>query len=179
MCMMCEGASPDEVLFHVHGVIEREGWAITPIDAGPDGASWAYTIGLSAGFGHPELVIVGLDLDEAGILLQTLAERIRDGEQFGPESWGIDVRGLDVGFVAVHPEQFRHGLFNVWLNYYDGLGPPYPELSALQVVLPTELCCGEHGAWQPCLDRPEPLPSRRPNRAARRAAARRHRRAGR
>lgn len=32
MCMMCEGADLDDVRWHVHGLIERCGWAVVPVE---------------------------------------------------------------------------------------------------------------------------------------------------
>lgn len=57
MCIMCDGASLDEVRFGIHGIIDRYGWYIQGVEAPPGGRSWAYTIGLSAAFDHPELII--------------------------------------------------------------------------------------------------------------------------
>lgn len=87
MCMMCNGASRDDVLFHVHASIERVGWAVVPVVSGTVARSWAYTIGLSSGFGHPELVVVGRRPDSAGLLLNSLGEMVRAGESLSPGEW--------------------------------------------------------------------------------------------
>ena len=62
MCIMCDGASRDEVLFSLHGRVQRNGWALQIVaSTGPPGLGWVYTIGLAA-FDHPELVVVGLEV---------------------------------------------------------------------------------------------------------------------
>lgn len=62
MCMMCDGATPDEMRFMVYGHIEKYGWHIVYVENQKRSASWAYTIGLSSRFGHPELAVVGVGM---------------------------------------------------------------------------------------------------------------------
>jgi hypothetical protein len=69
MCIMCEGATLDECRFSIHGIIDRYGWFIQYVEVEPITLAWAYTIGLSARFGHPELVIVGVTPDTAARIL--------------------------------------------------------------------------------------------------------------
>jgi hypothetical protein len=57
---MCEGATLDECRFAIHGIIDRYGWFIQYVEVDPITRAWAYTIGLSAGFEHPELIIAGV-----------------------------------------------------------------------------------------------------------------------
>lgn len=74
--------------------IRRHGWAVQYVgghecsrpgcDAPPDdGPPFAYTTGLF-GLGHPELLIVGVDPETARGVLNTLGERIRNGETLMP-----------------------------------------------------------------------------------------------
>src|SRR5262245_49144814 len=81
MCMMCDGASHDEVLFHLHGQIDRKVWAIIPVGDDPPERSWVYTIGLVA-FDHPELVVMDCEPSFAAKVLDELGERIRAGDRF-------------------------------------------------------------------------------------------------
>ena len=73
MCIMCEGASRDEVLFDIHGAIELHGFFMQGVEPDPPHPGWAYTIGLSDGFGHPEFVVVGQSMNEAAHILDGLA----------------------------------------------------------------------------------------------------------
>lgn len=173
--MMCDGASRDEVLFARHATIERYGWALVAVGDSPPTADWIYTIGL-APRGHPELVIVGHEQAVAGALLNELGERIRDGERF--QAGDSTMAGhVQVGFVAVDPAHIERGLLNAWLDYYGALGPPHPDLHALQVVLPDGQHCHTHQTSQPLLDTPFDVMQLGGNRAERRARRRaaRHR----
>lgn len=74
--------------------IRRTGWVIHYIGGDTcsvpgcscppgDEPPFAYTTGMF-GLGHPELLIVGVDPETAAGVLNTLGERIRDGEQLMP-----------------------------------------------------------------------------------------------
>jgi hypothetical protein len=131
MCMMCNGATFDEVLFELHGLIDRFGWAVLPVEHQLS-SSWAYTIGLVE-VNHPELTVFGMDAERAGGLLNHLAVLIQEGRKF-----------LDREEITVGTERFRlasvpfHHIqsewFAFWVNYYGALGPPYPEPRFLEVV---------------------------------------------
>lgn len=129
--MMCNGATFDEVLFHIHGLIERFGWAVVPVgDRLP--STWAYTIGLVE-VDHPELTVKGMPPEAAGRLLNRLGDLILDGRKFR------DGEELTVGtrryrFAPVPDRQLENGRFAVWVNYYGALGPPHPAPRFLDVV---------------------------------------------
>ncbi len=113
----------------------QHGWYIQAVAACNEGAGWAYTVGLSAGFDHPELVVVGLDFFEGGSLLNALAEEVGHGGTFVAGEH-INVLEDDAELVEVDPRQFEHGAFATWSDYYACLGPPFPQAHALQVWLP-------------------------------------------
>lgn len=69
--MMCNGATFDEVLFNIHGLIDRFGWAVVPVGHQLS-STWAYTIGLVE-VNHPELTVVGMAPERAARLLNRLA----------------------------------------------------------------------------------------------------------
>ncbi|MGH2554742.1 MAG: DUF4262 domain-containing protein [Actinomycetota bacterium] len=133
---MCEGASLDECLFDIHGIIDRYGWFIQSVEVTPITRAWAYTIGLSAGFEHPGLVITGVRPETAGRTLNGIGEMIRDGKHFMPGDRLIDAAGGYIHLSRVHPHHFERGVFAAWVDYYGCLGPPHPEPEALEVVLP-------------------------------------------
>ena len=79
-------------------VVRQWGWAITYVGGGEcsypgcdqppgDGPTFAYTVGLF-GLGHPELLVFGLIPHDAVGLLNTVGDRIKDGEVLLP---GIEV----------------------------------------------------------------------------------------
>jgi len=85
-------------------VIGQQGWAIEYIGGGvcsapgysaeeDDGPPFAYTVGL-IGLGHPELLVFGLGPHDSQGLLNTVGERIRNGDVLIPgqmltfDEWG-------------------------------------------------------------------------------------------
>ncbi|MGH9156409.1 MAG: DUF4262 domain-containing protein [Acidimicrobiales bacterium] len=173
MCAICDGATEDEVRQHLADSIEWYGWSVQGVEASPGGWGWAYTVGLVERFGHPELVVASmLNFNANGGLLNLLGNEIQTGRRFG-SGLRTMVGGADLRFTAVHPRQFEHGVFNMWFDHYRAFGAQGPELTALQVVLPSTLFCPVHAGPQPRLDRPEDeLGSLGPNRAGRRANGR-------
>lgn len=137
MCIMCdEGATLDECRFNIHGIVDRYGWFIQYVEVKPVARSWAYTIGLSAGFGHPELIVTGVGAQTSALVLNQVGEMIREGHIFTPGDCLFDPHEKHTHFSEVHPNHFDRGVFATWNDYYECLGPPYPAAIALEVVLP-------------------------------------------
>lgn len=168
MCIICDGATPEEALDGLHDKIKRFGWAIQYVEPSPGNPGWGYTIGLIERLHHPELVVVGLDPRQTALLLHDFVSRINDGERFGGQSLASLPNRSVVRFVPVHPTQFAAGVMAQWNNVYDTYGPFDLEQRALQM-----LPCGAQGLWHsrpvPRLDRATTVLGFRPNRAERRA----------
>ncbi|MCD9624241.1 DUF4262 domain-containing protein [Rhabdothermincola salaria] len=143
MCIMCEGASHDDVLFNLHGHVLRHGWVLQAVwGEPPDRPGFVYSIGLSAGFDHPELVVVGYDTRVGGAVINELGESVRLGRRFQAGDHA-DLEGGRVTFGTVHPVHLERGLVASWVNYYGSLGE-LPPVEFLQVILPPLPCsCGE------------------------------------
>lgn len=129
--MMCNGATFDEVLFNIHGLIDRFGWAVVPVGHQLS-STWAYTIGLVE-VNHPELTVVGMAPERAARLLNRFAVLIHDGSKF------LDGEEITVGtkryrFASVSFRHVHSDRFALWINYYGALGPPQPEPRFLEVV---------------------------------------------
>ena len=136
MCIMCdEGATLDEVRFNIHGIIDRYGWFIQYVEAFPTRRAWAYTIGLTVGFDHPELVITGVTPQAAARVLNGLSEMVQAGRQFSPGSSLVDLCGGEIRFSEMHPAHYDRGVLAAWVDYYGCLGTQ-PPASALEVLLP-------------------------------------------
>lgn len=56
--------------------IEKYGWAVTLIEATDYLPSFAYTVGLSRSYEHPELISFGLGIDNLELELQNKSERL-------------------------------------------------------------------------------------------------------
>lgn len=170
MCVICDGATEDEFLFDLYGKIDRYGWAVIAVEASHDTPNWSYTVGLSDGFGHPELVVVGLQPYDAQRLLNLIGGHVRRGERFDAGTrLAVPQAGVEVHLGEVHPAQWEHGVFAMWEGYYEALGPPHPDEQAIQVLLPTG-SGGGRPHMRHLLSRPDDvLHQPRPNRAQRRA----------
>ena len=137
---MCdEGATLNECRFDIYGIIDRYGWFIQYVEVEPVTLAWAYTIGLAAGFDHPELVVTGVGPETAGNVLNAIGEMIRTGHRFDHDDFVLDPEGRCIRFSSVHPAHYDRGVFAVWDDYYDCLGPPYPTEAALEVLLPGQI----------------------------------------
>jgi hypothetical protein len=158
MCIMCEGATIEQVRQNLYEQICTDGYAMVPVGNGWDRYGWAYTIGLADAHDHPELVIIGARLGDAVVLLDEVARRVIQGCRFDAGDAAVAVNTL-VGFVDVHPVHFRAGLLNGWFDYYHAAGRRDLAVRALQVVQP---------GTQPRLDCDHHVPFYGQNRAARR-----------
>ena len=78
MCLRCQGWSEEELLARSRRDIEVHGWGLIHVEGG-EGAGLTYTVGLTRFHGHPELVVSGLEAEQAAGLLGDLAEDVRAG----------------------------------------------------------------------------------------------------
>ena len=82
---MCDGYSEEEIHAQCDQLIAEYGWVVQQIGGGGiDEPPWSYTMGLSHGFDHPELVVVGLPPQRAIVLLNDLGRRVGNGGLFVP-----------------------------------------------------------------------------------------------
>ena len=170
MCEICNGKSEAEVLSGLATKVRHFGWALQAV-TGPDPTEvpWVYTVGLSSGFGHPDLVWMGGDIVDGAHVLNQLGNAVRLGARFGP---GHRVMAGAEAFdlSPVHDVHVERGLVAMCDAYYSSIGhrPVVPGL--LQVTRHEAKGRGEapllsgEGSWVPS--------SHAGNRAARRARRR-------
>jgi hypothetical protein len=138
--------------------VRRHGWYAIGVGEGPEGEPpFSYTIGLCDTFGHPEIVVLGLDPKTAHGLHSELVAEIRSGKRYEPRH-PHSINGLSVATLRVHQTQVITRL-GYALGYYRHVGKP-DLLEAVQVLwpdesgkLPTDLRCDAMVAHaQPRLD---------------------------
>ncbi|MEA3056070.1 MAG: hypothetical protein QOD30_1502 [Actinomycetota bacterium] len=183
---MCECPSDDELFRSIDHRIDARRWQLLGIGYGDASTPipWTYSIGLAEGFDHPELFVVGSFCYEcSGHLLNSIGELVANGARFDrPTSNELVLvdRGADVP-VHLRPVEGRPlvtNWFAAWHAYYRSKPYEPPPLSVVQVVLPDR--AGRY-PWEPGCDpdlavrQQVPDEPTRPNRSARRRAAR-HRR---
>ena len=111
--------------------VERYGLHVLKVGAEDDSPAFAYTVGLYRTFAHPEVIILGLDLDPMHQILNEVAAELRRGARFAPgDVSDAFLEGYDVTFRAVPERQYRAYLG--WANWFNG-GVRYP---ALQLIYP-------------------------------------------
>jgi hypothetical protein len=138
MCILCDGASRDELLFSLHAAIEERGWIVQPVAGGEGNPPWAYSIGLSNRFDHPEMVMVGGELRASCLLLLAIGDQIAEGAVILP---GMTVATTDdyrFRVATVHPSHFSIGTLALWAEYYSALCRPLPPAHAIEIVWPDE-----------------------------------------
>jgi hypothetical protein len=90
-------------------LVRQHGWsAVNVYDADPP---FLYTVGLIPSFNHPELILFGLESQQAHSILSALVRRIRSGEFFRVSGIlsGVLPEGRVIGVRPVHATQ--HSLY--------------------------------------------------------------------
>jgi len=59
--------------------VQRHGWHVVLIPEEDGMPGWAFTVGLSKTFGHPEVIVFGLHQEVAHFVLNDVGERVRAG----------------------------------------------------------------------------------------------------
>ena len=136
--------------------IRTHGWFLQMVT---DAVPFSYTVGLTESFGHPELMMIGMELDRQSSVIRRIVEPI---EQTGHVDTA-DVAAAGITLVDVHDNHLDGDWFGTWVRRYGHLPPAG---AYLQVVPPAEWFCSCHQHSTPRFDRPGPI--RVGNRAARR-----------
>jgi hypothetical protein len=132
---MSERTHNDDWVTETQATIERHGWMVQGVFG--DAHFWAYTVGLSEGFNHPELVVADICCPRcAGAVLNSIGELVRGGHHFDQGDLLADPSGRILRLCEVDRDNFETGVFAVWTGHHRSLGPPYPEERALEVVFP-------------------------------------------
>jgi hypothetical protein len=120
----------------IEWMIETEGWALEPVtpraDTDPPTPSYAYTIGLPALLGFPELTVFGLTPVAARGLLGLVVDAVRGGTDipFGVELVGLLDNDLRCVFAPVDTEAFG-AFFETAQAWYRG-----GEFAMVQLLYP-------------------------------------------
>jgi hypothetical protein len=148
MCFICDGGTHEELQDRIGCSIERKGWYVAGVEKPGGRLDWAYTIGLSERFDHPELVVTGRACWDCAVdMLDKAARQVAAGRRLDVgDSLALFPGAARAG--AVHPEQWAGDRFAQWWRYYGGVGAP-PEARALQLIW-----LDDDGTWQDDARRP-------------------------
>jgi hypothetical protein len=145
MCFLCDGGTVEELHRLIDECIDDPGWFVSGVEPSRHDPMWAYTIGLTASFDHPELVMVdSCCFPCAMTAINALGARIKAGERFGPDDDVIDDELECVMRIgSVHRAEWTTDRFNGWLDYYGTKPWQPPRREAVQVLWRTR-----GGVWQ-------------------------------
>lgn len=127
---------------HVQQVIEdiqQYGWHVVLVMAEGDLPAFGYTIGLYHSYGHPEIILVGLERETIHKILNTIGGDVKQGGTFEAHTESDAVlKGYRVAFRPM-AKQWYYEYLGVAINYYEGV-----EFPVLQCVWPDRL---KHYPW--------------------------------
>jgi hypothetical protein len=136
-----DGARVTGYLARIEGIVAEHGWAVQGAfpraDDPAPGPPFSYTVGLCGPrFGHPELIVVGLDPNTAQAILNDLGERVRGGQRLHAGQRVVDLLrgGYEVELLAVDASADERAPLSVANRLYGHGGL----VEALQVVLPDQ-----------------------------------------
>lgn len=139
MCMMCDGASPEEVIDRYVELVDEHGWMTVAVDGTPRSPGWAYTIGLTETYGHPELAMVTCSATMAQHQFQAIVQDIEMGHVVAPGRHDL-ARSGSVTCRGVDPNQLAAGLIAYWPRVASRLGWDMTVPDVIQIEARDVLC---------------------------------------
>jgi hypothetical protein len=114
--------------------IAKYGWHVVAILAEGDFPEFCFSVGLYSGFGHPEILVMGLAPAVGGRLINNIGNQIRAGANFQPgEVYTELLSNFSATFTPIASEHYRDHLgYALW--YYRSLLPK--SFPALQLIWP-------------------------------------------
>lgn len=111
--------------------IKEIGWHVVKILEDETGPSFCFTIGLYKTFKHPEVVIIGLDMDLAHAILNNIGKSIKEGKRYETGEKHNDILdGYDCIMINIEKKFYEEYLgYAMW--YYNSHFP------AIQCIYPT------------------------------------------
>ncbi len=144
----------------------ERGWAIVKVPEDGRGPGFAYTVGLFRRFGHPEVLMSGLDPDVLHDVLNDVGASVRAGARFEAGTTSDDVlEDYPVASRAIAPAAYGTYL-RAGVRFHGGA--PFPALHCVWPDrggrFPWDVGGDDWARWaQPALsDGPEPVTSRPP-----------------
>lgn len=132
----CEGADDEKLLADV----KEYGWHVVKILDIDELPGWAFSIGLFKNFGHPEIIVFGLDLDVMHYLINTIGDNVKAGKKYEIDGQYADL----VETYACTFKPVKQKWYDAFLGYanwfYDGIDYP-----VVQCVWPDK---DHHYPWE-------------------------------
>lgn len=112
--------------------IHSYGWHVVKVLEDDKRPGFAYSVGLFKTFNHPELIIVGLNLDSAHILINNMGDDIKRGKHFRSGLMYPEIRDdFNCLMIDVKKENYKTYVgFGLW--FYEG-----DKFPLMQCIYPT------------------------------------------
>jgi hypothetical protein len=112
--------------------IEVYGWHVVKVDDDAVGPSYGYSIGLFEKFNHPEIIIIGPEVDIIHFLINQIGESVMKGVIFQPAySYSTFIEGAYLRFATVdkkyYPTYVEHAKDYYTNNAFPLLQCLYPD----------------------------------------------------
>ena len=112
--------------------IAEYGWHVIKVMADEEGPGFCFSVGLFKSFGHPEIIIVGLDLDLGHELINLMGDEIREGVKFEAGQYYDDIiEEYSCYMLEVSKENYE-GWLGTAIGYYQS-----EDFPVLQCIYPT------------------------------------------
>lgn len=112
--------------------IAEHGWHVIKVMGDEEGPQFCFSVGLYKSFQHPEIIIIGLDLDLGHELINLIGDEIREGVRFESGEFYEDIiEDYACCMLEVSKEHYE-GWMGTAIGYYQS-----EDFPVLQCVYPT------------------------------------------
>lgn len=132
--MECSGCKGDNMEDKIIENIKNFGWHAVYVFADEDNPPFLYTIGLEETFGHSELIIFGLTVEQSHAVVVPYIEKLirEDKKKIEPYSVDKTMNSAPVYFAPVE-EKYISKYFGMAINHYSLFGRDF---EAMQMIWP-------------------------------------------
>lgn len=115
--------SMKDVFEKIEDGIKKQGWGVMSVAPDPANSieSFQYTVGLERNFKHPEILTFSLPLETGHHLLNSIGDRVKNGETFEPfqKVPGVLAHDMEVVFRPLKLDYYKDYM-NMAVHWYTG-----------------------------------------------------------
>jgi hypothetical protein len=104
--------------------VASTGWAVPGVPGDGGTPPWAYSIGLWASYGHPDIAIFGRPLTQLAVIAKTLCRRVADEDFLSPGDEIDDACSSRLAVRDIHPSWRLTTLFYASDQFHGYIRPP-------------------------------------------------------
>ena len=104
--------------------VSSVGWAIPGVPGDDVAEPWAYSIGLWASYGHPDIAVFGRPLGQLAVITKTLCRRVADEDTLSAGDEIDDVCPSRLAIRDVHESWRATPLFHASDEFHGYIRPP-------------------------------------------------------